>query len=52
MLINLQSSKSAGSEFDASLLRVARVIRQPSGRPRFLLDPSRSSARLEVPALP
>jgi hypothetical protein len=27
ILINLQSSKSAGSEFDASLLRVARVIR-------------------------
>jgi len=27
ILINLLSSKSAGSEFDASLLRVARVIR-------------------------
>ena len=27
ILINLRSSKSAGSEFDASLLRIARVIR-------------------------
>ena len=27
ILINLRSSKSAGSEFDASLLRIARVVR-------------------------